>query len=241
MDVADILPRNFTCLTSIIYGKYIKSREGWESAVVPQSGFCELMTQVLVFVHLTEFALFWDCEFKWTVMLLGQSKKLIILLCSSIVWAIPRKFKAIFWVRKLRKSIRYIFKHAGPTEPVTAVENNKVANETGVVDICSLPSINRPSDAPECSGVIPRWTYDTTANACRKFFWQGCWGTENLFKNEFACLAACNKQGRMNKTPPKYFEIEFELSFLYRTSEINRWKEHLSALHAIKVRRQSLS
>jgi len=28
MDVADILPRNFTCLTSIIYGKYIKSREG---------------------------------------------------------------------------------------------------------------------------------------------------------------------------------------------------------------------
>ncbi|XP_046636064.1 actinia tenebrosa protease inhibitors-like [Daphnia pulicaria] len=105
--------------------------------------------------------------------MLGQSTKFVILLCSatSIVWAIPR-----------------------PTEsPV--VENYTVANETKVVDICSLPSINRPSDAPECSGVIPRWTYDTSANACRKIFWQGCWGTENLFNNEFACLATCNKQG----------------------------------------------
>jgi hypothetical protein len=119
------------------------------------------------------------------------------------------------------------------------VENYTVANETKVVDICSLPSINRPSDAPECSGVIPRWTYDTSANACRKIFWQGCWGTENLFNNEFACLATCNKQGRMNMTPVKYFEIE--LTFVHRTSEVNRWKGYLYAMHAVKVRRQSLS
>lgn len=66
--------------------------------------------------------------------------------------------------------------------------------ETNVeVDICSLPPVN-PSPI-ECSGVIPRYTYNASTETCEKFIYGGCFGTKNLFKNEFACLAQCNKQG----------------------------------------------
>jgi hypothetical protein len=63
------------------------------------------------------------------------------------------------------------------------------------VDVCSLPAVN-PSPI-ECSGVIPRWTYNAKTGVCDKFVYGGCFGTENLFKNEFACLAKCNKEGKL--------------------------------------------
>ncbi|KZS19211.1 Uncharacterized protein APZ42_014428 [Daphnia magna] len=65
------------------------------------------------------------------------------------------------------------------------------------VDVCALPPVN-PSPIA-CSGVIPRWTYNAKAGACEKFIYGGCFGTENLFKNEFACLAKCNKEGLEKK------------------------------------------
>ena len=63
------------------------------------------------------------------------------------------------------------------------------------VDICTLPPIDHSPDQRRCSGFIPRWYYDAQSKSCKKFFWDGCWGTRNLFRNEFACLARCNKQG----------------------------------------------
>nr|CAH0103991.1 unnamed protein product [Daphnia galeata] len=67
------------------------------------------------------------------------------------------------------------------------------------VDICTLPPIDHSPNQRRCSGFIPRWYYDAQSNSCKKFFWNGCWGTRNLFKNEFACLARCNKQGLQRK------------------------------------------
>lgn len=65
------------------------------------------------------------------------------------------------------------------------------------VDVCSLPPVN-PSPVA-CSGLIPRWTYNAKAGVCEKYTYGGCFGTENLFKNEFACLAKCNKEGLEKK------------------------------------------
>jgi hypothetical protein len=64
------------------------------------------------------------------------------------------------------------------------------------VEICKLPPINYSTNQRHCSGFIPRWYYHVQSSSCKKFFWDGCWGTKNLFRNEFACLARCNKQGK---------------------------------------------
>lgn len=58
-----------------------------------------------------------------------------------------------------------------------------------------LPPISQSPYQRRCSGFIPRWYYDAKTGVCKKFFWEGCWSTGNLFRNEFACLARCNKQG----------------------------------------------
>ena len=63
------------------------------------------------------------------------------------------------------------------------------------VEICTLPPVNYSANQRHCSGFIPRWYYNAQSSSCKKFFWDGCWGTRNLFRNEFACLARCNKQG----------------------------------------------
>ncbi|XP_046636063.1 actinia tenebrosa protease inhibitors-like [Daphnia pulicaria] len=67
------------------------------------------------------------------------------------------------------------------------------------VGICKLPPINYSTNQRHCSGFIPRWYYHVQSSSCKKFFWDGCWGTKNLFRNEFACLARCNKQGLQQK------------------------------------------
>ncbi|XP_059351176.1 papilin-like [Daphnia carinata] len=63
------------------------------------------------------------------------------------------------------------------------------------IDVCVLPPISHSLYQRRCSGFIPRWYYDNITGVCKKFFWEGCWSTGNLFRNEFACLSRCNRRG----------------------------------------------
>lgn len=68
--------------------------------------------------------------------------------------------------------------------------------EPDVVDVCLLPATKGEIT---CSGVFFRWTYNAKTETCEKISYGGCFGTENLFKNEFACLAKCNTKGKAHQ------------------------------------------
>jgi len=70
---------------------------------------------------------------------------------------------------------------------------SKGETKAAEVDICTLPAVN-PSPVL-CSGALWRWTYNAKTGVCDKISYNGCFGTENLFRNEFACLSRCNKEG----------------------------------------------
>ena len=137
---------------------------------------------------------------KWTIF---------FCMLTSVVAANLRKFNipAAGYVIHLHFNLIVILCYCLLTALLTSSEENYVEDFNNYdddyygesvddVDICTLPPINHHStNKRRCSGFIPRWYYDAQSNSCKKFFWDGCWGTRNLFRNEFACLARCNKQG----------------------------------------------
>ncbi|XP_046446904.1 BPTI/Kunitz domain-containing protein-like [Daphnia pulex] len=58
--------------------------------------------------------------------------------------------------------------------------------------ICFLPPIE---GSVQCKGFFIRWTYNAQTEKCEKFIYGGCFGTANLFRNQHACLAKCNRKG----------------------------------------------
>ena len=130
----------------------------------------------------------------------------IALKCTAV--AIHLRFPAPYLFDKfgsfrlnlLQLMVYFVLKKIGPEV--------KGEIKADAVDVCSLPPVN-PSPI-ECSGVIPRWTYNAKTGVCDKFVYGGCFGTENLFKNEFACLAKCNKEGKLA-------HLIQQLRFIYST------------------------
>lgn len=140
--------------------------------------------------------------------------KIAFLLCvASIAFAIPRKsficylhtytrhhslrlamllcFLRVSSVEKTRSLkwsyLSYIVRSLlGPYVPEGSSDN---------ASICLLPPVSQ--DTRRCRGFFPRWTYETTTKSCTGFLYGGCGGTENLFETEFACLAKCNKEGKL--------------------------------------------
>lgn len=102
----------------------------------------------------------------------------------SAVWANPRPSESS--EENLLDNDEDVVNH------IDSHDNDIVQNS---VNVCVLPPISQSPYQRRCSGFIPRWYYDTKTGVCKKFFWEGCWSTGNLFRNEFACLARCNKQG----------------------------------------------
>ncbi|EFX79924.1 hypothetical protein DAPPUDRAFT_28224, partial [Daphnia pulex] len=72
----------------------------------------------------------------------------------------------------------------GPTNVTTGGDNDEIISD----DICMLPPLK---GTLSCSGVFYRWTYNSTTEVCEKFVYGGCQATENVFRNQHACLAKC--------------------------------------------------
>lgn len=90
----------------------------------------------------------------------------------------------MFLIGLLVKLKRKPLKCLGPT-----VEGDEVSQ-----DVCSFPST---TGEITCSGVFYRWTYNTKTQDCEKIVYGGCYGTANLFRNQYACLAKCNQKGKV--------------------------------------------
>ena len=80
------------------------------------------------------------------------------------------------------------------TKTDVPVEGEKA--DTTSEDICLQPPLK---GTISCSGVFNRWTYNPTTKVCDKFVYGGCRATENVFRNQHACLAKCNRKGKGSK------------------------------------------
>ena len=59
------------------------------------------------------------------------------------------------------------------------------------IDPCSLPPVQGP-----CEALIPRYFHNITSSKCEKFYYGGCGGNKNNFKNIKECEKNCKRAGK---------------------------------------------
>ncbi|CAJ1078762.1 tissue factor pathway inhibitor a [Xyrichtys novacula] len=76
----------------------------------------------------------------------------------------------------------------------------EACEETCVVsadkDPCHLPEAPGP-----CRGLVTRYFFDTTTQACMRFFYGGCYGNANNFRSMDECQSRCQNPVKPTKAP----------------------------------------